>query len=993
MDKPLTAPEVLSDRVETLPFKKRKVLKMRGIFMRTFLHFAILSLVIIVIFSLNTYYQVYSGIQENLKNEALSISASLSGVLRMAVKDKNSDYGLIVEHCQNLIKERENVILGIAIVRNDGFGLEFDSAGWRRREHLPAGCPVLGEEQGPKGRITLHPNLHKRVYHYFAPITSTGYRWGTIHLDLCAAPTFARFKETFLYTVLFMLISLGIALFVSFWFATRLIRPIAELCTITKEIASGNLDARAGYHCNDEIGNLCSSLNQMAENLRQTTVSKEYADNIIYNMNEILLVVSQKEGLIRMANHATEKLLGYKKEDIRNQSVRALIYEEDREEKERWIAGFLEKGVVQNAELTFLAKGGKQIPVLFSSAPMQTKPGADGEIICLALDISGQKQAVALQRQKAMAEAANQAKNAFLAKMSHEIRTPLHGILGMAEWGREKAKEEELTDIFDNILYSAGSLNTLVNDILDYSRIQRKNFVLEKIPFDLRELMDDLGRFTAMKANRKGLAFHIFVSPDIPSRVTGDQKRLWQVFANLVDNAVKFTEKGEITMKAGLENETDSVVTIGFQIKDTGIGISREKQELIFESFIQADPSLTRQYGGSGLGTTISRHLVEMMGGNICLRSQPGKGSEISFTVVLEKQDSAFLSSEKNDWFPDKTDCSLDIQGFLTKPFHRKKMASATNQVMKEALPEKKGKKFPPRLLPFENKDNPPEILLAEDNPTSQIIAAHLLEQLGARVEIASNGREVVRACQSKPYDLILMDIEMPKLNGLNAARIIRNLEEKKRMQNNQRQIPIIALSAGTFKGVEKVCMEAGMNGYAAKPLRKEELVAILEKWVYGFSAENHCPKNEQDGQRLFDKECDTFFCNAKHTGEITESPPINFLETLKDFEQDTDLVEEVLREFVKNARKQIKKMKKAVQENDHGVVKKESHSIKGGAANLLAWDVFRAAEELNDLVFPGEPGRCNRKLQTLEYEVNRLEAYCKGKLQLGAGKASGTCV
>jgi len=734
-----------------------------------------------------------TAILDAMESEAKSTVTSIDQVTASAIITE--DFGSVVEHCLRVVQESPSIVY-VVVTRNDGFSLIITKHGWKQQTLKGVWAPP--GERVASSRFLNTDVSQEEVYHYSHPFQYSGIDWGWIHIGLSLKKFNTDIENMYLRTSLMAFLSLTVGILVAFLFARKLTRPISSLALTTEQVARGDLTARADIRTGDELEHLGHSFNAMTEAMqrsqRDIIASREYTENIITSMNDTLIVISP-EGIIEQVNRATLVLLGYGEKELIGAPIYQIIQYNDplMESGENLdnLARIISKGYVSNIETTYRAKNGDLIPVIFSASVMHGSRSTVQGIVCVALDITERKRTEeALHLAKDAAETANLAKSQFLANMSHEIRTPMNGVLGMLDLLLDSKMEESQLRLARMAHSSAEKLLEVINDILDFSKIEAGRLELLPSDFSLRELVNDVRELFLVKAQKKGLLLSTALDGDVPDTLHGDTLRLRQVLINLLGNALKFTDAGEVFLNVHLEEDSGKDLTLRFTVRDTGLGIDTTTLPHIFEAFSQADASMARRHEGTGLGLAISKQLVEMLGGSIGVETSLGKGSLFWFTVCLPRSIS---------------------------PLKQNDAIEARNTV--------------PENVPNSRKLR---ILFAEDNLVNQEVGKLILESLNCLVDVVDDGALAVESVFSNGYDLVFMDCQMPEVDGYEAASMIRQRESL--AGENGHRIPIVALTAHALEGDRELCLAAGMDDYLSKPFNAAQIATILHKWTHDLT-------------------------------------------------------------------------------------------------------------------------------------------------------------
>ena len=632
------------------------------------------------------------------------------------------------------------------------------------------------------------------------------------------------------------------------------------------------------------------------------------------------IIMIDSEGLVIEFNPAAESTFGYARQDAMGRALSDLIIPERlRDAHVQGMRHFLKtgEGPILGKRIEVQAIKSDNTEFLTELA-VETAENENGTVFIAYLrDITARHESdQALRDAKEHAEEANRAKANFLAMMSHEIRTPINGVLGVLGLLMDTPLDEEQNNYVLTGRNSAEALLDIINDILDFSKIEAGKLDFEYTEFSLNDLVDGSRSLIEQRANEKGITLLYQINDDIPDNLVGDPGRIQQTLLNLVSNAVKFTDEGSVNINGSLISDTIDSTKIRFEVTDTGIGIPFDKHAELFSEFTMVDNSFTRNSEGTGLGLAISKKIIEMMNGEIGFDSQPGKGSTFWFEITLKKE---------NSGKPNKARCAP------RNPLSDKKRVAAVH------------------------RGKPGRILIAEDNAVNQLVTKTVLEKVGYRVDVASNGKEALKAVIDLPYDAVLMDVSMPEMDGLEATIKIRALPSRKA------NIPVIALTAHAMKEDKARVFEAGMNDYISKPAKRDELLEILDLWVH----ERPWPEYDATLHNIEDK-------NVK-----TIETPILDRQALVQLAEDTDIkiVPDLVSSFSKDVRQRIERIWTAMDKLDLETLELESHTLGSSSATF-------GAMQLHVLMRSMETACREKNTNDLEKLATRINEIMKDSLE-----------
>jgi PAS domain S-box-containing protein len=935
----------------------------------------------------------------------------------------------------------------------------------------------------PRRRLTAPLMAHGQ--HFFAgdalviqrPIRHNGEVIGAVCLRSNLDAFYSRLRQYGTIAGILLLASGLLAFLLSIRLQRVISHPILELARTARAVAGEkNYSVRATKRSDDEIGALIDGFNDMLRQIQERDAALQAARDglekrveertgelqleiverrkaeqalweseqlyaqIALNASDVLYVIHTDSGQVDWFGQI-DKVLGYEEGEFAR-SLESWKHSMHPDDRERVSAAYREahhSGRTFTEEYRITRKDGGYVYWSDRGRPIYNHKGVVIKFIGACTDITERKQREEeLRKAKEEAEAANLAKGQFLANMSHEIRTPMNGIIGMTSLALDTELTSEQRGLLTTVKESSDTLLSLIGDILDFSKIEAGKLTLEPVDFDLRKTIEDALLAVALRAHQKGLELACHLHPDVPDALVGDPDRLRQVVLNLTGNAIKFTSRGEVVVEVRVQSRSEDEVALHFTVSDTGIGIPVEKQQLIFEPFVQADGSTTRNYGGTGLGLAISTQLVELMGGRIWVESEVGVGSRFQFTArfalqrypstrlippqvrlknlpVLVVDDSAtnrqileefllqwemkpaLIDGEEaaveeleravaDDKYPlvlldammprvdgfalarkikdgprlanavimmlssanqvaDAARCrELGILAYVTKPIRQSELLDAIMSVLGHERSASSAALLA-STEPVLKSSRPSRVLLAEDNPVNQRLAVRLMEKWGHSVAVAGNGRKALEMWEKEPIDLILMDVQMPEMSGLEATVAIREREKSR-----SGRTPIIAMTAHAMEGDREKCLAAGMDQYVTKPIDQKRLFEVVEAFCIARPYSESPIMNQSNQELSFD-------------------PGV----ALKRVDGDRDLLKEVATLFFEDTPRLMTEVRHAIQRGDGKALERSAHTLKGSVSNFGARTASEAAFSLEQMGRNGDFAKASEVFLQLERQVTLL--------------------
>ncbi|KJR41872.1 multi-sensor hybrid histidine kinase [Candidatus Magnetoovum chiemensis] len=875
--------------------------------------------------------------------------------------------------------------------------------------------------------------------------------WGLV-VKIDRDEAFAELSQLRNLFIKIAILTIILTLLLSSFVARSITKPIVRLTNAAKKIKEGDTSNLPDIKSTDEIGFLSQTLNEMTMNLLEAkrklerSIEEQYKLFFENAVEAIFLFEAREEnsGVIIQANRAASNTYGYTIDELQGMCIRSLSAPDEEENDEDIISRIL-SGQWVKGETVDMKKNGRTFYIEYTAGLLEIKDKK--YIIKFVNDISRRKELEEAQETaRRQAETANKTKSEFIANISHEIRTPMNAIIGLSGLALNTNLTEKQKDYLNNILSSAKSLLGIINDVLDLSKIESNKLDLEAINFNLDDLLNDIATIHALKAHEKGIELVYSIGGSIPRLLIGDPLRLGQIVTNLLNNAIKFTEKGEVILSIQALNITEEDVVLEFLVKDTGVGIKPEKLSSLFKPFSQGDSSITRTYGGTGLGLTICKNLTEKMQGEINVKSEYGKGSEFKFTVKLECQRPCrtqryTLPSEARklkalvvddnktsrqilksilegfsfnvttvecgkeaieelkstaankqqqqyqiilmDWKMPEIDGletihlikenseliniptiimvtahdseelreaakNLGVKLCLPKPIHPSALYNAIIELFGrlECAQIKKDETEKAVTENFEDIKGA-KIFLVEDHRINREIVIELLELIAVKVDVATNGLEALSALEHNGniYDLILMDLQMPEMDGFQATAQIRKTMTKD-------DLPIIAMTAHAMKDEIDKCLSTGMNDYISKPFEVDTFYETIRKWIKKTDR-NINTKKAPDYDDALPDELDGIDLDA----------------LLKRLRGNRKLLKMIVIEFQAASKEITEDLSNAAASNDYNKAKDLLHGLKGISANISAADLYNEIARLENTIAASEP----IELDNLYAQLNRI--------------------
>ncbi len=921
------------------------------------------------------------------------------------------------------------------------------------RERIDCGATRLAV-RGETGTMWVN-GQRQRMLTAFAPINAYGLKWGLVakmEENEVLAPVY-KFKGQVLLEAGFLTI---LILLISYFFAKRITAPLNLLSRKLLDMGeSGQYDQTIPVNSEDEIGFLIESFNEMSHKLHAQTNELLKLSRAVED-SPAMVIITDTNGITEYVNPKFTEITGYTAEEAIGQKPGILKSDHTKAAEFKKLWHRITRGLEWHGEFYNKKKSGEHFWASVSISSIKDREGNISHFIGVQEDITQQKLIEEkLHKARNTAEEANLTKSDFLARMSHEIRTPMNAILGMSHLALQTELTTRQYDYISKVQTSASSLLCIINDILDFSKVEADKLELEIINFLLDDVLANLVNIVGLKAEEKGVELFFKVSPEVPNKLIGDSQRLGQILINLVNNAIKFTESGEVVIAVSMDAVKEERLTLHFAVHDTGIGLSPEQISKLFEPFSQADDSTTRKYGGTGLGLAICKRLVEKMGGRIWVTSEPKRGSSFFFNVVCsisaeeEKKERQLPSIDLRGLKSLVVDDSLTSQQILKEalesfsfsvtavssgkealaalrntdrddPFRMVLMdwkmpemngieaarlihtdlrfsqiphvlmvtAYVQEEVMQQALDAgindflikpisnsvlfdtimecfgfEVGKKIHlPQTRPGATKAlamiKGAKVLLVEDNEINQQVAVELLEKAKMAVTIASNGREGVAAALTGEYDLVLMDIQMPDMDGLEAARQIRNSGKA-----GFDSLPIIAMTAHALVEDRGKSLAAGMNDHLTKPIDPEHLISTLVQWI-------------EPGERKGPPHLALNFVNHdKENGRppFPELPGIAIHNGLARVSGNATLYNNLLFKFQRDNQNTTAQIKEALAIDDNKLALRLAHTIKAVAGLIGARELQQAAEVVEKALKKNKSPELTLQLEEFDTALNNV--------------------